>query len=199
MTSKNTAWLRIAGGCGLITPIVAFTCILLAIFYYPQFSWTDNALSDLGVVPGATAILFNSGLIISGILTLLFASGLYLTVQETALGRTGALIFILDSLALTAIGIFPENMRPMHFYASVTFFMLFPLSMLAIGIAYVIGAHRKRALFTFSVAAFAAVIWILEFLLRLVPGVAIPEALSAISASVWSMVHGVRMMREFSS
>ena len=39
---------------GIATPIVAFASILTAIASYPQFSWTNNALSDLGVVAGVT-------------------------------------------------------------------------------------------------------------------------------------------------
>jgi len=49
MNSKNVAWLKISGVSGIVTPIVAFTFISLAIVYSPQFSWTENALSDLGV------------------------------------------------------------------------------------------------------------------------------------------------------
>jgi len=76
MNLEAVVWLKISGACGILTPIVAFTCIFLAIASYPEFSWTGNALSDLGVQEGVTAVLFNSGLIFSGILALIFASGL---------------------------------------------------------------------------------------------------------------------------
>jgi len=106
MGSKNVNWLKISGVCGTIAPIVAFTFILLAITSYPQFSWTGNALSDLGVVEGVTAVLFNSGLIIGGILAIIFASGLFIFLRNRVLGRIGAFIFTLAALALVAIGIF---------------------------------------------------------------------------------------------
>ena len=58
-----------------------------------------------------------------------FASGLFFLLR-TVLGRIGTLIFVLDSMALVVIGVFPENVRPAHYYASVAFFVLYPLSML---------------------------------------------------------------------
>lgn len=129
MSLKNNIWLRISGICGIVTPLVVFTCISLAINYSPQFSWTENALSDLGVQEGVTAPLFNYGLITSGFLALIFATGVFNLIQTSTLRKIGATVFALDTIALTAIGVFPENAKPMHFYASVTFFLLFPTSM----------------------------------------------------------------------
>ena len=140
---------------------MAFGCILLSITFAPNFSWTDSALSDLGVMPNPTAILFNSGLIISGILAMVFASGLFSILKGKSTGRAGTLLFLLDCLALTAIGVFPENTRPMHFYASVAFFALFPLSMLLITAYFVLASRNRMAVFTFLVSVFAAAVWII--------------------------------------
>ena len=70
-------WLRISGACGGLTPVVAFVCIFLAIVSAPGFSWAESALSDLGVVAGVTSVLFNYGLIVSGILGFIFATSLF--------------------------------------------------------------------------------------------------------------------------
>ena len=122
---ERNSLLKISGICGILTPLVAFGCILLSIAYAPSFSWTDNALSDLGVMPNPTAILFNVGLITGGILAIAFAVGLFSFFKGTSAGRAGALLFLIDCLALTAIGVFSENSKPMHLYASVAFFGLF--------------------------------------------------------------------------
>jgi len=197
MSSKET-WLKISGICGIITPIVAFTCILLAIASYPQFSWTGNALSDLGVVEGITAVLFNFGLIIGGILALVFASGLFVFLRNKMLGGIGASIFLLAALALMAIGIFPENVKPTHYYASVAFFVLFLISILVIGATFLLTVKVKMGLFTFLAAAVAAVVWIIRWTTPFVSGVAIPETLFAASASMWSIVLGFKMLKEAS-
>jgi hypothetical membrane protein len=195
MSTKTATWQKVSGICGIMTPSVAFGCILLAISYAPDFNWTNNALSDLGVMQSPTSILFNLGLIAGGILGMVFASGLLTLFKRKLIGELGAIIFVLDFLALTAIGVFPENARPIHLYASVSFFMLFPLSMFLLAASFILASKKGMALLTFSMSIFAAVVWIAEFWLRYVPGFAIPETLSAGAASVWAVVLGVNMVR----
>jgi len=198
MNSKNVAWLKISGVSGILAPIAALTCISLAIAYSPQFSWTENALSDLGVQEGVTAILFNSGLILSGFLGLVFAFGLFIVLQDKAMGRIGASIFILDTLALIAIGVFPENVKPTHYYVSVAFFLLFPISMFFVVAAFLQTSKVKIGLFTLLIAVVAAVVWIIQWTIQLGSNVAIPEAVSALSVSAWLIVLGFKMLRQAS-
>ncbi len=194
MNLKDSVWLKISGTSGILTPIIAFTLILLAIASYPEFSWMGNALSDLGVQEGVTAVLFNAGLVVDGILAILFATGLFKFLHESLLGRIGAFIFVLDAFALTAIGVFPENVKLIHFYVSVAFFMLFPISMLFLGAAFLRKSNMKLGFFTFIAAIVAAIVWTIPF----GKGVAIPETLSALSASTWSIVLGFKMLKESS-
>jgi hypothetical membrane protein len=182
----------------MIAPPVAFTFILLAIAFFPHFSWSGNALSDLGVTAGPTMVLFNSGLIVSGILALFFALGLFVIMRSNWLGGVGTITFIFDSLALIAIGVFPENVRPMHIYASVAFFVLFPVSMFFLTASFLLSSDVKKGLLTLSAAVFAVGVWIAEFLWRYVPGAAIPETLSVLSASFWVVILGFDMVRDVS-
>ncbi len=175
---------------------MSFTCVLLAIFSYPEFSWTENALSDLGVIVGSTASLFNFGLMAGGVLAFVFALGLYNILKRSTIGRIGGVAFILATLALIAIGVFPENMKPMHYFASVAFFALFPIAMLVISIAFALFDKMKMGLFTFLMAMVAAAVWTAQFSLRFVSGVAIPEAISALSVSVWAVVLSSVMLKE---
>lgn len=197
MGSKKVNWLKISGVCGIITPIVTFAFVLTAIVLFPQFSWTENALSDLGVQEGATATLFNYGLIVGGILLLVFVSGLFVS-QKTMLGRIGVIISVLAALALVAIGVFPGNVKPTHYYVSVAFFLLFPVSMLVVGVAFLLTAKVKLGFFTFLAAIVAALIWVMQWTIGFGSNVAIPETLSALSASTWSIVLGFKMVREAS-
>ena len=45
----TTRFTRLAGLCGLITPVFTLTLIFVSIALSPWFSWHDNALSDMGV------------------------------------------------------------------------------------------------------------------------------------------------------
>ena len=195
MGSKNVNWLKISGVCGILAPIVAFTFILLAILNSPQFSWTEKALSDLGVQEGVTATLFNSGLMIAGILLLVFVSGLFV-LQKTMLGRIGVFISVLAALALVAIGTFPESVEPTHYYVSVAFFLLLLVSMLVIGATFLLTARVELGFFTFLAAIVAALVWIMQWTIGFGSDVAIPETLSALSASTWSIVLGFQMLKQ---
>ena len=185
-------WLKISGLSGMLAPLIAFTLILLSIAYSPSFSCTENALSDLGVQEGATAVLFNTGLVVSGVLAIFFATGLFTFLKENLSGRIGAFVFVLDAVALTAIGVFPENVKPIHYYVSVIFFTFFPTSMFILGAAFLRTSKMKLGFFTFINAIVAAIVWTIPF----GEGVAIPEALSALSASMWSIVLSFKMLKE---
>jgi hypothetical membrane protein len=200
MDSKDELMLKIAGVIGIVTPIATFTLILLAISSVPQFSWTENALSDLGVESGITAMVFNVALIACGLLLLIFASGLNMLLQKTVLGKIGAFVFAIDFLALTTIGVFPENIKPatLHYYVSVAFFALFPLSMFFITVGFLRTAKMKLGLFTLLAALVAVAIWVVQFTLHLFSNVAIPETVAALSASAWVIVLGSSMLKEAS-
>ena len=60
-----------AGICGMLSPIVIFTFLGLSLSQAPWFQWTQHALSNLGI-KGVSAIFFNSGFILGGILTFIF-------------------------------------------------------------------------------------------------------------------------------
>ena len=136
--------LKLAGFCGILSPIIAFTCIGFAIFYSPWFSWTENWLSDLGgmvgekpiwAARGVASIIFNIGLILAGIFGMMFTFGFIKSgILTTNVGRLGASFLILCTCALCAIGIFPETTGSPHTVASVIFFFSVPLSLLFIGI-----------------------------------------------------------------
>ena len=181
-------WLGLAGLCGVATPAVALSFIFLAISLSPWFSWTANALSDLGV--GEAAWVFNSGLMAGGILTMVFAAGLLVAFGGRALGRVGAVLLFLDAIALLGIGVFSEAAGDIHSYFSVAFFVLLPLSLFLLGADAVMVGSKKFGSFTIVDGALVILPWAFGW-----DGVAIPEAISALVASIWIMAEGVRLTR----
>jgi hypothetical membrane protein len=190
--------LRLLGICGVLTPIVAFSCILSAIASYPQFSWFDNALSDLGVVSGITMWLFNVGLIFSGVLALAFGIGLFVLFRKSIASQVGCSVFVLSCLALIAIGVFPERTGQTHLLVSVMFFVLLPISLLILVISMGIEKQIRMASFTLALFFVAALPWVLEFTLHYVAGVAIPETISGLAGSVWVVILGILMITKSS-
>ena len=190
-SSKRLTGLKVAWLCGVIGPLIMITFIFLAISYSPWFSWKENALSDLGV-DGIAAILFNSSLIVGGLLFLIFAIGLRKILMNRKLGHAGTLILILASANLCAIGIFPETAGAIHFYVSVAFFVLLPISLFFIGAAMVQESSEKNwGFFAFLVGVVAVMVWIVPW----GGGLAIPEVLASLPTFVWSIGLGVRLFK----
>ncbi|MEM2138056.1 MAG: DUF998 domain-containing protein [Candidatus Anstonellaceae archaeon] len=180
--------------CGILAPIVAFAGIFGAIFSYPQFSWTENALSDLGVVPGITSVLFNYGLIIAGALTLAFSTNLR-TILPGKFGELAAILFALVAIDLAAIGIFTEEFRPTHYYVSVFFFAAFPISLFLAAASLYKNREKRLALLTLALSLAAVAAWGIQTSVGFGKNVAIPETIAALSVGVWAAVMGWRMLK----
>jgi hypothetical membrane protein len=186
--------LKIAGLFGILTPAIAFSFIFVAIVLYQPFNWSNNALSDLGVVNGLTSGLFNSGLIITGVWALVFMVGLLIKFNKNLVGQISA--FVLACLSLIAIGIFPESVVPTHYLVSVAFFVFLPISLFIVAAAFVVVHKIRMAVFTIVIAFASALPWILYFALYYAPNVAIPEFVSGLAGSAWIVVIGYQMIKE---
>ena len=142
---------RIAGISGILAPIVAFVGIVFSILSYPNFSFTGNWLSDLGI--GSTSAVFNSGLILAGILGFVFCLGFRKTLPP--LGKLGSVVLLIGTLALIGVGLFPESSGIYHTITSFLFF-----GCLIVGMGIVGFSLRKEKilgrvlLFLFLVALF---------------------------------------------
>jgi hypothetical membrane protein len=193
--SRNFVYQRMGAASGIISPIIAFVCILTAIASYPTFSWTNNALSDLGVVSGITSSLFNLGLFVSGVLAFIFSIfGLFTYFEKSWISKIGSTVFGAATIALIAISVFNENFSPTHYLVSVAFFTLAPIALFILTFGFWLSHQRRIAAFTVAVGVVAALPWILFFTFNYVPNVAIPEFLSALAISVWAVVIGKKML-----
>lgn len=187
---------RIGAAAGIIAPIVAISCILIAIASYPAFSWTNNALSDLGIIPGVTGLLFNFGLCASGLLGFNFTLfGLLPYIGKSGVGKIGGVIYAAATIALVAIGVFNESYSGTHFAVSVAFFMLMPVALFTITCAYYLSQEGRMTVFTGLTGIAATLPWLLLFALGYVPDVAIPEFISGLAVSVWNIALGYRMIK----
>jgi len=118
---------------GFIGPLISFGCILVSTFILSGFDWASNALSDLGSwfrtdlgdLQIVSAILFNSGLIVTGLMILYFV--IWLMKQTSDLPSKIAFLFFAGSAVLLAgIGVFSEDFSFFHFWTAVPFFLSIP-------------------------------------------------------------------------
>jgi hypothetical membrane protein len=111
---------NIAGLLVIIGVIEFLLAMLVAEALYPGYSVSMNYISDLGV--GRTAIIFNSSIIVMGLL-LIIASAL-LTQQSKALATTIAL----TGIGAAGVGIFPETVHPFHLIFALIAFLFASIS-----------------------------------------------------------------------
>jgi len=164
------------------------------ISYSPWFTWTENALSDLGV--HEAAILFNCSLMVGAILALIFATGLMQVMRQNTTGLIGTFLLILTAVSLFAIGFFPETAGRIHLYVSIFFFALDALSMIFIGAALVMDSStRKMGAISMFAGLFTAAVWIVFWNLP-IKGAAIPEILAGLAASAWVVIFSIRLLKQ---
>ena len=172
---------RFAAVCGAVATLSALGGIALATHLDPAFSWTADALSDLGVRDGSAAA-FNRGLIAGGAAGVCYAAGL---------GRAGrplrALLLALAITAMAGVGLF-DLTEPLHGPAAIGFYGLITL-------VFAVDGWVRRGAATGRVAlAFAPVhvaVWA-TFVAGWWPvtGLALPELPGALMLAAWVWVVG---------
>lgn len=172
--------------CGILIPVVIFICLGFSIAASPWFTWTQHALSDLGIQEN-TAALFNYGMIFGGILALVFSFGL----MKILSNKLGAYVLALSSLALIGIGVFPETIFTLHFLTSASFFVLLAVALLIIGLTSRYSSFERNIgllAMVLVIIAVGSTVFLFHF-----DGIAITEALCCFPAFVWCSIVGMKM------
>ena len=162
---------RTRGLVGLIIPLIS---VVISATYSPWFNILNNALSDLGNPHlSTTALIFNTGLVIGGVLIVVFA-------LADVLKYNAVLAFILELLGsfLTLIGIINESYGHMHFIVSAIFFTL-----ATILLAYL--ALTLKSILPLISFAIVVIVWTVYFVFKIPKGAAIPETISITMVIPW--------------
>ena len=188
---------RVAAVCGAVATLAALGGIALGVLLDPTFSWTTDALSDLGV-RDESAVAFNWGLIGGGAAGVCYAAALGFGGARSrggsgAIGRAGegirAFLLALAMVAMAGVGVF-DLTEPLHGPAAIGFYGL-------ITAVFTVDGWLRRATATGRVAlAFAPVhvaVWA-TFVAGWWPvtGLALPELPGALMLAAWVWVVGPR-------
>lgn len=205
MTSKWSISPKLAGICGILAPIVAFSCIGLAVLLSPWFSWTDNWLSDLGGFPGdqpiwaahgISSILFNIGLVTAGVLGIFFALGIRNhDILKTSLGNVGTVFLFFTTIALIGIGVFPEPTGTPHGIFSMIFFIGIGVSLFFIGLALFKLNEKGLGWFVIILLVFGLASIPLFLTPQPLGSNAIAEIIPIVSVAAFSIVFGFNLFR----
>jgi len=184
----NLKVLNMTGFFGIVAPLFGLMIIGMSLWLSPWFSWTGNALSDLGGTDGFESIVFNSGLAMTAALLMMFGAGLFELTKGDIIGQIGSGVNLLSAVLLLGVGFINVTMEPWHYYVSVGFFAALPLSALLIGVFCYRKNLRLYTLLSWGAAILSVGIWLLNW-----GSPAIPETLSVAYMSVWQMIFGYWM------
>jgi hypothetical membrane protein len=189
--SKPSLNLKLTSACGILGMLILYIFIFAAILVSPWFSWTGNALSDLGNVNANPSPIFNGGLVIGGITMAIFPLGLRTKTKTDTLEHTGTLALLVAAIALIGVGIFPENYILEHVITAGTMFLMNTVGLFLFGVAFV-RSESMRTLGAVSIllAVASAVIW--------VPiwgnGIAIPEMIASVAVYILILALSARLL-----
>ena len=194
--TQRVRLVRFAGICGILGSVLPLVMVLSATFLSSWFSWSENALSELGV--GEQAFLFNSAMLIGGFLNFLFALGLCKYLGSGRLVRAGVFSIMLSSVSLALVGVFTVDSIFMHGIVAFGYFMLAPAGFLLIGSGTREGIVRKLS-YGCGVAAFLAIIGLPVMVLALPfrVGFAVPELVEGLIIAAWTIYMSARLLKPF--
>ena len=177
--------IRLAGVSGIISSTLPLIMILASTDLEKSFSWTKNALSDIGV--SQTAWLFNNALIIGGLLNFLFAIGLRNYLGKTRWLKIGVSLLIISSISLSLVGVFTENYNIIHALVALGYLLLAPLGLVCIGWGEKSKQFGKVSLMLGITALFVILgLPIITYVANLQIGFAVPEFLESLVLSMWT-------------
>ena len=190
--SRRAAVVRkITAVCGIISQLVGITALLgAAISNSLWFSWTEDHISALGV-EGSAKMLFNSGLILAGLFSLIFAIGLGRCLLSGRLGQLAMVSFILGSVAVFDMGVFPRTFDFMHAASTAAFFVFITLALLLIGVAAITASQMIWGLLSITAGILMAGI---QLVLGPLSGGAIAQLLSYLTWSLWTIALGIMLL-----
>ena len=153
--------------------------VLVATGLDPTFSWSHDALSDLGVRP-ASALPFRLGLLLGGLLGTVYGIGIWKQGTTTPTKSVG-ILFAGSASSLAGVGVFVIG-HPLHQPAAIGFF---GLAMLAFATD---GVSRETRSATVTLILLVALIgsWVTwAYGLWPGPGLALPEMIGAVIVATW--------------
>ena len=189
---KNQTFIRLGGLCGIIGSVLTIIMVFAALS--PWFRWDTNALSELGV--GEVSLLFNSAVMIGGVLSLLFAFGIHEYMIRGRLVKAGTALIMLSSLALVLVGIFTIENHTLHAIVALGYFILTPIGFMLIGFGAKENKFKELSI-AIGIAALISIL-VLPVILLNMPfkvGFAVPEMTEALILAIWEVFTGVKLLK----
>jgi len=186
----NVKIVRLMGFFGVAAPIIGALMIFISAQATLGWDPAGHTLSQLGA-EGFGAVLFNSGLLMTGALMMLFSTGLFEVSKGDRRGQVGSATYLVTSVLTAVLGVVTVQYQPIHDFLAIVLFVLIPLGMMAYSIyLWTRGLRNYAALGLLGgVIGIAVMEWG-------GPVNALKELASAGSLGVWQMALGYWMLRQ---
>lgn len=116
---------KMAGALFFVASIQFLLFLVITEALYPDYSVSENYISDLGV--GPTALIFNLSIIVLGLLIL---AGTYYLHQAFKF-KVLSILLVLTGIGAAGVGLFPEDMGAIHGIFALVAFLFGGLSAIA--------------------------------------------------------------------
>jgi hypothetical membrane protein len=193
-SSRKAIPIRLAGISGIIGSTLPLIMILASTILDKSFNWSKNALSNIGV--SQLAWLFNSALVVGGLLNLMFAFGLRNYLSKAIWLKIGFSLIIVSSISLSLVGVFTENYSIVHALVALGYLLLTPLGLICIGGGEEPQQIGKVSLLLGTTALLAILgLPIITFVVNLQIGFAVPEFFESLVLSIWTFWVSLKLIR----
>ena len=155
-----------------------------------NWSFTQNTLSELGVMGAGAAIIYTSGLLMAGALAMLLAAAFFEFTSGDIVGQVGSVVFLAFSLSVCVLGVSILDLGDWVRYVSPAIYVMIPLSAALLGYSLYKKGLKRHAGVGLVVAVIGAAIWVIGG-----PVTALNQTLALAPFSVWQVYVGLHMKR----
>lgn len=164
---------------GAASGLVGWIVILVSIALNPWFVFTEHAFSDLGGKLSTTPMVFNCGMMFTGVL--IVGYGFYLVSQSmNKMSTVGSAFTLISGLFLMLIGVYPTGTYP-HYFVSVYFFTQTDIAIGTWGLGLLRGENKETGKVLLGLSVFAPIITALVDW----PSTAVVEAYGILIMNLW--------------
>lgn len=184
----NTKIIKIMARFGTFSPIAGAVMILLSTSMDPSWS-LNQSLSSLRS-GGFSAVLFNSGLLMTGSLAMVYSAGLFEFTKGDLVGKIGSAAFLTYALSTCSLGIMIVDLGDAYYIIGKMLFIMIPLSAALLSINLYRRGLRRYASPGLIAVIFGVAPWLIGG-----PVDAVKELVALIPFNLWQLGLGLYLYR----
>lgn len=124
----NVKIVKLMARFGTYSSVLGAFMIGITILMTENWSFTQNTFSELGVMGSGAAVLYNSGLLMTGALAMLLAAAFFEFTTGDMVGQAGSAVFLVFSLSVCALGVSILDLGDWVRYLSPAIYVMIPVS-----------------------------------------------------------------------